>query len=172
MVLNSRLKKIAILSLAIICYSCSVSYGFRGGSIDYTKIKTIRIPAVQNKASLVYPPLAANFSQKLQDFYEQRTSLSQVNRNSDLELVCEIVGYDLSPMSIGQDNFADRTLFVLQVKVHYVNNVNKKESFDKTFKAQRDFARNQQFNSIQDGLLEDMTDEIIKKIYNATIENW
>lgn len=169
-----KIKSISILVLfsLFVISGCKISYGFRGGSIDYTKIKTIKIPAVQNRASLVYPPLAANFTQKIQDFYEQRTALSQINGNADIELTCEISGYDLAPMSISSDNFANRTSFVLQVKVKYVNNVNEKESFDRTFKAQRDFDRNTQFTQVRDQLLEEMTEELIKQIYNATIENW
>lgn len=167
-----RIWILVITAVLLAVSSCSISYGFRGGNLDYTKIKTISIPVVQNRASLVYPPLSANFTQQLQDFYQQRTNLTQVKHDANLELDCEITGYDLSPMAIGQDNFADRTLFVLQVKVHYVNHINKKESFDRTFKAQRDFGRNQLFTSVRDDLLQEMTEEIIKQIYNATVENW
>lgn len=152
--------------------SCSISYGFKGGTIDYTKIKTISIANVQNKAPLVYPPLASKFTQEIQDYYTQRTKLEQVNRDGDLELECVVVGYDLSPMTIGQDNFASRTKFVMQVKVKYKNNINEKESFDRTFNVQRDFGRDQQFNSIQDEMVDSMIEELIKQIFNATIENW
>lgn len=169
----SRLLYINIFTIIVVlAASCSISYGFKGGTIDYTQIKTISIPNVQNRASLVYPPLASKFTQELQDYYAQRTKLEQVNRDGDLDLVCEIIGYDLSPMSIGQDNFASRTQFVMQVKVKYTNNINEKESFDKTFRVQRDFGRDQQFNSIQDEMVESMIEELIKQIFNATIENW
>lgn len=161
-----------VLIFTIILCGCTISYGFRGGSIDYTKIKTIKIPPVQNRASLVYPPLAANFTQQIQDFYSQRTNLTQIDGNADIELVCEISGYDIAPMSISSDNFASRTSFVLQVRVKYTNAVNEKESFERTFKAQRDFDRNTQFTQVRDQLLEEMTEELIKQIYNATIENW
>lgn len=167
-----NIKSLLVVALLMAMCGCTISYGFRGGNIDYTKIKTIKIPPIQNRAALVYPPLATSFTQKIQDFYEQRTSLSQVNGNADLELVCEITGYDLAPMSISSDNFASRTSFVLQVKVKYTNNVNEKESFERTFKAQRDFDRNTQFTQVRDQLLEEMTEELIKQIYNATIENW
>ena len=90
----------------------------------------------------------------------------------DLELHCTVTGYDLTPMSIGQDNFAERTVFTVTVQVKYVNRANDKESFDRSFKAYRDFPRTQPFVAVQDDLLREIMDDLIKQIYNATVENW
>ena len=90
----------------------------------------------------------------------------------DLELNCTITGYDLAPMSIGQDNFAERTVFTVTVQVKYVNRANEKESFDRSFKAYRDFPRAQPFVGVQDDLLREITEDLIKQIFNATVENW
>lgn len=95
-----------------------------------------------------------------------------VSRDADLLLECEVVGYDLSPMAIKEDSYAERTIFALSVKVRYVNRVDEKESFDRTFRVQRDFGRDESFPAVRDALLEEMTEELIKQIYNATVENW
>ncbi len=163
---------ISLISLVLALTACSISYKFNGGSLDYTRLHTISIADVNNRAAQVYPPLAVKLTEDLKDFYTQRTRLDLVPRAGDLELECVITGYDLSPMAVRQDNFADRTKFQLTVQVKYVNHDNEKESFDRSFSVHRDFARDQTFESVQDQLLEEMVEELIKQIYNATVENW
>ena len=110
----------ALVTCALVCLlslGCSVSYKFNGGAIDHTQLKTISIDEVFNKAPIVYPPLAASFTEQLKDYYVSRTRLDLVPQAGDLELHCTITGYDLAPMSIGQDNFAERTVFTVTVQV-------------------------------------------------------
>lgn len=161
------------ICLTLIALSgCSVSYKFNGGTIDYTQIRSITIHDVANRASIIYPTLASNFTERLKDLYTSRTRLEQVSRGGDLELECVITGYDLSTMSVSRDNFAERTAFTVTVQVKYTNSVNTKESFDKSFKAHRDFDRGRSFTEVQDQLLEEIVDELIKQIFNDTVENW
>ena len=101
-----------------------------------------------------------------------RTRLSLVPQAGDLDLSCTITGYDLTPMTISQDNFAERTVFTVTVQVKFTNRANEKESFDRSFKAFRDFPRSQPFVGVQDDLLREITEDLIKQIYNATVENW
>ena len=151
---------------------CSMSYKFNGGAIDYTQLQTISIGEITNRAPVVYPTLAPTFTEQLRDFYVSRTRLSLVPQAGDLDLSCTITGYDLTPMTISQDNFAERTVFTVTVQVKYVNHVNEKESFERSFKAYRDFPRSQPFVAVQDDLLREIMDDLLKQIYNATVENW
>ena len=50
--------------------------------------------------------------------------------------------------------------------------MNEKESFERSFKAYRDFPRSQPFVAVQDDLLREIMDDLLKQIYNATVENW
>lgn len=170
-------KQSVVVCVLVICWvialsGCSISYKFNGGSIDYTRLKSIVISDVNNRAPIIYPPFAVNFTEQLKDFYTRRTRLDLVQNSGDLELECVITGYDLSPMAVKEDNFAERTIFTVTVNVKYVNHDNDKESFEKSFRAQRDFDRSTPFNSVQDALLEEITEDLVKQIYNATIENW
>lgn len=162
---------LAVLITLCIAPACSISYKFNGGTIDYTQVKTLVISDVVNRAQIVYPTFAASFGEALKDMYTSRTRLEQVRRDGDLELECSITGYDLSTAAVGQDNFADRTKFTVTIQVKYTNRVNEKESFDRSFSAFRDFG-NQPFASVQDQLLAEITEDIVKQIFNATVENW
>lgn len=166
---------LALLPLFVLFVSlpgCSMSYKFNGGAIDYTQLRTISIAEVTNRAPIIYPSLAPSFTEQIKDFYVSRTRLSLVPQAGDLDLSCTITGYDLTPMSISQDNFAERTVFTVTVQVKFVNHANEKESFDRSFKAFRDFPRSQPFVAVQDELLREITEDLVKQIYNATVENW
>ena len=95
--------------LVLFTSGCSIRYSPNGGALDYTQLKTITIGEVINKAPIVNPILAANFTEKIKDYYESRTRLSLVPQAGDLELNCTITGYDLTPMAVSQDNFAERS---------------------------------------------------------------
>lgn len=160
------------LCLVGLLSGCSISYKFNGGSLDYTRIKSITIADVQNRAPIVYPTLAPDFTEELKTFYTRRTRLEQVSRSGDLELECTFTGYDLAPMAVREDNYAARTVLTVTLQVKYVNHVDEKESFDRSFRAFRDFNRDRSFVEVQDQLLEEIKEDLIKQIYNATVENW
>ncbi|MGC9150891.1 MAG: LptE family protein [Microbacter sp.] len=163
---------IALLFVALTVVSCSISYKFNGSSIDYSKIKTITIANFPNNAPLVYPPLAQNFNDALQNIFAQRTRLQPVSRNGDLQIDGEITGYDLTPLAIQSSGLAGETRLTLTVKVHFVNTKNEKEDFDTSFSASQTFSSTLMLNQVQDQLLEIIIKEIVEDIYNQTVAKW
>lgn len=176
MVWKNKIKPLGLwlsgLALVLIVAGCSISYKFNGGAIDYTQLRTIAIYDAINKAPIVYPTLASTFTERLKDYYVSRTRLSLVPQAGDLELECTFTGYELTPLAISQDNFAERTNFTVTVQVKFTNRANPKENFDRSFRAFRDFPRSQPFNDVQDQLLDEIQTDLIQQIFNATVENW
>ena len=166
-------KKIWILSLiGLLVTACSISYKFNGASIDYTKVKTITIKDFPNQAPLVYPPLSQNFTEALKDIYTRQTRLQLVNNNGDLDLEGEITGYALTPMAVKEDAYASQTKLTITVRVRYSNRVNPDEDFEQSFSAYREFDANQMLQDVQDELCEEIVEELVDQIYNATVANW
>lgn len=163
---------VVMLLVALTAVSCSISYKFNGSSIDYSKIKTITIANFPNNAPLVYPPLAQNFNDALQNIFAQRTRLQPVSRNGDLQIDGEITGYDLTPLAIQSSGLAGETRLTLTIKVHFVNTKNEKENFDTSFSASQTFSSNLMLNQVQDQLLEVMIKELVEDIYNQTVAKW
>ena len=166
-------KKIWIFSLiGLLVTACSLSYKFNGASIDYTKVKTITIKDFPNQAPLVYPPLSQNFTEALKDIYTRQTRLQLVNNNGDLDLEGEITGYELTPMAVKEDAYASQTKLTITVRVRYSNRVNPDEDFEQSFSAYREFDANQMLQDVQDELCEEIVEELVDQIYNATVANW
>ncbi|HOA46110.1 MAG TPA: LptE family protein [Paludibacteraceae bacterium] len=169
-------KNITPITLFIFSYllaiSCSVSYKFNGASIDYSKVKTVAIADFQNYATLVYPPLAEYFSEQVRDIFSKQTRLTQVRRDGDLSLEGEIVEYSLQPLSIGADALAAETRLTITVRVRFANNVNPSEDFEHSFSATRNFPSTSTLNDVQDQLMQEIIEELVDNIYNATVANW
>ena len=173
MVRSKLLYIIGVVMLLLIGTSCSISYKFNGASIDYTRIKTVTIEDFPNQAPLVYPPLSQMFSERLRDQFRRNTRLEPVQTNGDLVLEGAIVGYELTPMAMQEDALSAMTRFTITVRVSYTNMVEEKKSFSgRTFTSSQEFDSNNLVSDIQEGLANELIDDLVKQIFNATVEDW
>lgn len=163
---------VAAVCLCIVVASCSISYKFNGSSINYDKIKSITIEDFPNRASYVYGPMAPAFNNKLSDVYAQQTKLRQVKRGGDLVLSGEIVSYDQLNKSVSADGYSAQTQLRMTVNVHFTNNTNHAEDFERQFSATREYDSSQQLTAVQDELMNQMVKDIVEQIFNATVANW
>lgn len=163
-----------VLLVGVLCgiHSCTVSYKFNGASIDYTKTKSISISDFNNVADLINPQLAQEFTEKLRDKYAKQTRLSVIKNGGDMHLEGEIVGYDLTPMSIGADTYSAETKLTVTIKVRFVNNKNPEDDFEKNYSAYQSFDSNLMITDVQDDLLASIIEDITDNIYNETVAKW
>lgn len=168
----TALYTILLVTSVLLLNSCVISYKFNGASIDYSTTKTISIADFANVAALVYPPLANNLSDGIRDLFQRQTRLEQVRRGGNLELEGEIIGYNLTPMSVSADSYAAETKLTITVKVRFTNNVAPEDSFEKTYTAYQTFDSSQMLNDVQDELCNTMITEIADQIYNDTVAKW
>ena len=160
---------LTIMSLMV---ACTISYKLNGASIDYTTTKTISFETFPIKAALVYAPLASTFNDELQNKFATQTRLTQVRNDGDLQISGAITGYSLSAQAIQSDAYASMTRLTIKVKVKFVNKPAPTQNFEREFSAFRDFDATQLLNDVQDQLCEEMVDELVESIFNATVANW
>lgn len=163
---------IICIVFSLLAASCTISYKLNGASIDYTTTKTISFENFQNKAPLVYAPLAINFNDELQAKYAAQTRLSQVPKGGDLQLSGAITGYATSQLAVKQDAFASETRLTIKIKVKFVNQVHSTDNFEREFSAYRDFPATQLLTDVQEDLCNEMIKELVEQIFNATVANW
>ena len=153
---------VLVLSLCFLA-ACTVSYKFNGSSINYDKVKTISFENFPNRsAAFVWGPMESMFNTELQDKYMQQTRLKQVRQNGDLQLSGEITNYDAYNKGVGSDGYS--TMAEL--------NTNHAEDFEQQFSASREYNSTQQLSAVQEELVNQMIDEIVEQIFNATVANW
>ena len=160
------------VALLILVTSCRISYKFNGSSIDYTKIKTISIQDFPNRAPLVYATLASDFTENLRDEFSSKTSLKLVEQDGDLQLSGEISGYNVISSGVDASGQAAESRLQMSVHVKFVNKVNTSESFERTFSAYQVFSNEYTIDQVQAELNEQLMDDIINQIFNATVASW
>lgn len=179
--LNYILKKIsriprggivAALAMALFAASCTISYKFNGSAIDYNIYKTIHIGQFPIRAALVYPPLQQTFENALLDYVARNTRLQVNDGTSDLNLEGEITGYSLSPQAVTENAIASQTRLTITVRIRYTDSKNDKNNVDQSFSAYQDFDSNEMLTDVQEELCQQITEQLIDLIFNATLGNW
>ena len=168
----SRNGLVAALAMALIAASCTISYKFNGSAIDYNIYKTIHVGQFPIRAALVYPPLQQTFENALLDYVARNTRLQVNDGNSDLNLEGEITGYSLSPQAVTENAIASQTRLTITVRIRYTDSKNDKNNVDQSFSAYQDFDSNEMLTDVQEELCQQITDQLVDLIFNATLGNW
>lgn len=163
---------ICVLPLLAILQGCTISYRFNGSAINYDIYRTIDITDFPIRAALVYPPLQQTFENKLLDYVTRQTKLQEIDGPADIEMSGEITGYSLSPQAVGSDAYATETRLTISVRVKYVDNKNPTNNLDQTFTAYRQFSSSLMLTDVQDDLCNQISEELVNLIFNATLGNW
>ena len=158
--------------MAFTLTGCIPSFRMNGTAINYDIYKTIDISEFPIRAALVYPPLQQTFENKLLDYVTRQTRLQEVDGPADIELTGEITGYSLSPQAVGTDAYATETRLTITVRVKYTDNKNPANNLDQTFSAYRQFSSSLMLTDVQDDLCNQISEELVNLIFNATLVNW
>ena len=165
------MKRLAhILVLAALVSSCGI-YSFTGTSIQ-ADVNTITIPYVEYKALRVNPSLSSELTDALQDKFRKLTRLEQVDMDGDLELVCEITGYDVKATAVTADEQAAQNRLTVTVKVEFTNRKYPEDDVSKSFSAYEDFDATMSLDAVEGTLCETIIEKLVEDIFNATVAQW
>jgi hypothetical protein len=164
------IRRLAILLLFLGLTSCGI-YSFTGTSIQ-ADVKTITIPYVEYKALRVNPSLSNLLTEALQDKFRKLTRLEQVEMDGDLELVCEVTGYDVKATAVTANEQAAQNRLTVSVKVQFTNKKYPEDDVDKSFSAYEDFDATQSLDAVEAGLCDTIVEKLVEDIFNATVAQW
>lgn len=152
--------------------ACKVTYSLNGSSIDYNVTKSISIAKFPIRSSYVWAPMEAMFYNTLTDEYSKKTKLKVLKKNGDMNLTGEITEYSQTNKAISSDGYSAQTQLKITVNVRFTNNKKHEEDFEKSFSATTNYDSSQSLASVQEELVQQMIDDIVGQIYNATVANW
>jgi len=164
------IRRLAILLLCFGLTACGI-YSFTGTSIQ-ADVKSITIPYVEYKALRVNPSLSNLLTEALQDKFRKLTRLEQVEMDGDLELVCEVTGYDVKATAVTANEQAAQNRLTVTVKVQFTNKKYPEDDVDKTFSAYEDFDATQSLDAVEAGLCDSIVEKLVEDIFNATVAQW
>lgn len=151
--------------------ACSISYSFTGTSINYDLIKSIQIDKVANRAPYGWAPMEAMLNNDLQDKYANSTRLKLVKRNGDLQIAGEITGYDQFNKAVSADGYSSQVQLKMTVNIRF-KNTKMNQQWEKQFSATTQYDAKQSLASVQEDLVNEMIDDIVDQIFNATVADW
>lgn len=164
-------RTLSILAVALLAVSCGI-YSFTGTSIQ-ADVNTITIPYVEYKALRVNPSLSGELTDALQEKFRKLTRLEQVDVDGDLELVCEVTGYDVSATAVTADEQAAQNRLSVTVKIDFSNKKYPEDDVTgKTFSAYEDFDATQSLDAVESTLCETIIEKLVEDIFNATVAQW
>jgi len=164
--------KLIISCALFLLVSCSVSYKFEGGSVNYDLTKTIHISDFPNRTPF-YSPMSSMFNLALRKRFIEQTRLKEVGSNADIELDGEITAFDVANLAVKSDAYSSQTRLTITVRVQYTNNKEAGKSIDsQSFSASQEFPSTQSIDQVQDDLVQKIINDLVDMIYNATIANW
>ena len=163
-------KLLALIAAALLAFSCGI-YSFTGTNIQ-SDVKTITIPFVEYKALRVNPSLSNDLTEALQDKFRKLTSLEQVDEDGDLELVCEITGYEVKPQAITAGEVAAQNRLTVTVKVEFTNRKYPEDDVSQSFSGYEDYDSTNSLDAVEASLCETIIEKIVEDIFNATVAQW
>ncbi|MAZ54338.1 MAG: hypothetical protein CMP55_00830 [Flavobacteriales bacterium] len=164
------IKPLHICLISFVFSSCGI-YSFSGASIS-NDVKNVSINTFENIASLAPTTLSNLITEALKDKFLSETRLSQVNNDGDLMFNGQITNYNINPIAIQANETASKNRLSITVKVNFINNIDKDNSFNKTFSRYVDYESSINFTSIEESLNEEIISQLIEDIFNEAFTNW
>ena len=163
-------KFLLLILLAAAAVSCGI-YSFTGTNIQ-PDVKTITIPFVEYKALRVNPSLSNDLTEALQDKFRKLTTLEQVDVDGDLELVCEVTGYDVKPQAVTANEVAAQNRLTVTVKIEFSNRKYPEDDVSQSFSAYEDYDSSNSLDAVESTLCTTIIDKLVEDIFNATVAQW
>lgn len=161
------------VTLCMLCMavsSCGI-YSFSGTSIQ-SDVKTVTIDYFEYKALKVNPTLSNDITEALKDKFRKMTRLEQVDMDGDLEVAGEVTGYDVRATAVTADEVAAQNRLTVTVKITFTNRKYPEDDFEKSFSAYGDYDSTNSLDAVESSLCEEIVDQLVEDILNATVANW
>jgi hypothetical protein len=158
-------------SLLIFTFCSCGAYTFRDVSIDYSKIKTVKVGFIDNKARYINPQLSPKLTDALKQKINSYTKLTQVNGDdANYQITGFINRYDVSTSAISSGQSATNRLTV-GANIIFINTVdNKTDNF--TVSRDFDFSATLSVQQAEGQLIEDIINQLTDQIFNHIFSNW
>jgi hypothetical protein len=154
----------------VLAAGCRVNYSFTGG--DVGNARTVSVELFEARSPLATPQSAQVFTETLRDLLLAQTPLKLAREEGDVQYSGAIVGYDVQPVSIQANETAALNRLTLTVKVTYVNTLEPKKNSESTFSRFADYESSQDLVSVEDNLVEQISEQLAQDIFDRTLGNW
>lgn len=157
-----------ILTAVLMTVGC---YSFKEGQID-PNIKSVAIANFTNTSLNGSSIVSQRLTDALKDRFLTQTSLTLTNRGGDIEFSGNITGYDIRGTGLNANSSTDQNRLTVTVRVEFINNIDDKDSYSKSFSAFADYDSSQNLASVENELLDLIFFQLVEQMYNEALMKW
>jgi hypothetical protein len=159
-----------IASVIMLFTSCGI-YTFHDVSVDYSKIKTVKVGFIDNKARYVNPQLSPRLTDNLKQKINNYTKLTLVNSDDANYIITGYISrYDVSLSAISNNQSSGNRLTVAATMT-FTNTVdNKTDNF--TVSKDFDFSAGLSLQQAEGTLASDIINQLTDQIFSHIFSNW
>ena len=171
------LSKFCIILFSLLTlFGCSVGYNFSGSSVPENAQK-MYIGQFYNQSTGGPADLEQRFTSDLQNYFQRNTKLSIEKRPivNEPSLEGTITDYKVSiagASSTGGAQSASVNRLTITVKATYNNPYNEKDNFSQNFSFAAEYPAEQSLSTVENGLIEQINQQLILKIFAQCFGNW
>ena len=171
--MNSFIKIVILILVAVLAVSCKMNYSFTGASIA-PDIKTVSVQFFPNYAPLAQPLLSQEFTESLRNIFLTQTNLNLVERAGDLHFEGAITDYRTSPVALQGGEVAQASLnrLSITVNVKFINTKNDTQNFETSFTRYTDYDASRNLSDVEMTLIKEINDQLVQDIFNKAVSNW
>ena len=159
------------LCLILAIPGCRVSYSFTGADIP-PQAESFSVDYFVVEAPLASPTYAQDLTEGLKDLLLAQSGLELVRRNGDLQFSGVVTRYDVTPTTLQGDETAAQNRLTISLRVNYVNGFDEEKNFEKQFSRFADFDAGTDLSVVEEGLIEEINEQLLQDIFNASLGNW
>ena len=170
-VFGFRLSAFVFISLLLLTGTVSCKYSFTGISIPES-VRTFYVTAFEISVPNAEPTLSQTFSDALRDKVQTQSRLTQSETDPHCEFKGAITRYQVSSVAPQPGELTAFNRLDVSVSVDFINHKDETQNWKQTFSYFSDFSSDQNFLSVQDGLIETINDQLVEDIFNKAFTNW
>jgi lipopolysaccharide assembly LptE-like protein len=156
---------------SLVIGNSSCKYSFTGIGIP-ADVRTFYVSPFEVTAANAEPILSQTFSDALRDKIQTESRLTQSETDPHCEFKGSITRYQVSSVAPQPGELTAFNRLDVTVNVDFINNKDETQSWKQSFSYFSDFSSDQNFLSIQDGLIETINNQLVEDIFNKAFTNW
>lgn len=147
------------------------NYSLSGVNIP-PDVNSFSVSFFPNEARLVNPRLSQVFTEKLRTKFLNETRLSLVENDGDFRFSGSITDYRIDPIAVQNNTAATQNRLLMTVNVKFDAPAHPELAFESPFSFFIDYDAAQNFQSLENSLSEQLSDQIVQQIFNKVALNW
>lgn len=150
---------------------CKISYSFTGADIP-AQANTFSVELFQNDAPLADPNYPLDITEDLKDLLLSQSGLDLIKRDGDLQFSGIITEYVVTPQALSGNETAAKNRLTISLSVSYVNTFEEEKNFEQRFSRFAEFDATQDISVVKESLIEEINEQLVQDIFNASLGNW